>query len=136
MNLLVENTNDILMEVNDKKNSTIKDLNSKINDLTVPLIHLKKFAKFELGELEAKYSKEISKLVKEMGKIRDKLDMASEKALFQENLMLSEELTLAVALMEDETVRNMFSVLMETEDKTKPSLQPPKEWIEKMTKSI
>lgn len=136
---LIEETNHIVLEAsNDKKrNNAIKGLNDKINDLTAPLIHLQKYVKFEIGELERKYSKEISKLVANMVKMRDELDLTSEKALFQEGVKVDDEFSLLMALNEDLVVQTVFLGLMEAEDdKKKPSLQPPKEWIEKMKKRI
>ena len=51
--------------------------------------------------------------------------------------LLVEDTNLNLSLIEDRMVAEMHSILTEAEDdKKKPSLQPPKEWIEKMKKSI
>ena len=48
-----------------------------------------------------------------------------------------EDINLLVAINEDAIVSEMYKIITEAEDdKTKPSLQPPKEWIEKLKKSM
>ena len=51
--------------------------------------------------------------------------------------LLVEDTNFEIALQEDWMVSHIHGILIEAEDdKKKPSLQPPKEWLEKMKKKI
>lgn len=62
----------------------IKDFNKILNNFTKPMIHLKKFAKFELGDAKPEDAKKLKSLVAEITAKLDELDKLSEKILFDE----------------------------------------------------
>jgi DNA-directed RNA polymerase subunit F len=56
----------------------IRAFDDVLNDFVKPMIHLKKFSKFELKD-DPKAFKEVAKLVSEMEAILSKLDRVSDK---------------------------------------------------------
>lgn len=108
-------------------------------------LDLKGFLKDDTDSFKDAYIKELNKLISKLkSKSKDASWIKASELIkpflgieFDESIKEELDENFLVALNEDDLVNEIYSILTEAEtDKKKPSLQPPKEWIEKMKKTI